>query len=284
MKRIKEKAPLINASIIVLCLLGTMAFWSQLTDDAVAEDEAATEASPTAQIVYGGGFKDDAPIPRPGMVLEPGRFAVVMTDPQNDFLSPDGVAWGVVGNSVTENGTVQNLHDLFVVASETGTPLFISPHYYYPHDNGWKFEGALEKLMHGIHMFERNGTLDVTGFEGSGADWLEQYKPYINGDNVIVVAQHKIFGPETNDLVLQLRKAGIDQIILCGMSANLCTESHMRELVEQGFEVVVVGDATAAAQVPGYDGYAAAHTNFRMIASDVWSTDDAVATIKAAAK
>ena len=34
------------------------------------------------------------------------------------------------------------------------------------------------------------------------------------------------------DLLLQLRKAGIDKVILAGMSSNLCTESHMRSLVE----------------------------------------------------
>jgi nicotinamidase-related amidase len=66
------------------------------------------------------------------------------------------------------------------------------------------------------------------------------------------------------------------------MSANLCTESHMRELVEQGFEVMVVTDATAAAQLPGLDGYQAALTNFRMIASHTANTDTTVATIRAA--
>lgn len=30
------------------------------------------------------------------------------------------------------------------------------------------------------------------------------------------------------------------------MSANLCTESHMREFMEQGFEVLVITDAVAA--------------------------------------
>jgi nicotinamidase-related amidase len=30
------------------------------------------------------------------------------------------------------------------------------------------------------------------------------------------------------------------------MSANLCTESHMRDLIESGFRVAVVKDATAA--------------------------------------
>ena len=48
----------------------------------------------------------DLGIPRPGMQLDADRTAIVITDPQNDFLSPAGVTWGVVGESVTENGTV----------------------------------------------------------------------------------------------------------------------------------------------------------------------------------
>jgi nicotinamidase-related amidase len=159
-------------------------------------------------------------------------------------------------------------------------PTFVSPHYYYPHDHAWQHEGALEKLMHNISMFDRKGPLNVEQFEGSGADWLEQYKPYINNGKTIVTSPHKVFGPETNDLVMQLRKQDIKQVILAGMSANLCTESHMRELVEQGFEVVVVTDATAAAILPGYDGYEAAFINFRFIASDVWSTDETMQKVK----
>ena len=50
----------------------------------------------------------------------------------------------------------------------------------------------------------------------------------------------------------------------------------MRELLEQGFEVVVVTDATAAAKLPGFDGYEAAYVNFRLRASDVWSTTETV--------
>ena len=64
------------------------------------------------------------------------------------------------------------------------------------------------------------------------------------------------------------------------MSANLCTESHMRELMEQGFEVAVVSDATAAAQLEEGDGYAAAMTNFRFIANTVWTTKEAVKEMK----
>ena len=213
-----------------------------------------------------------AQLPNPGMTIDPSNTALVITDPQNDFLSPDGVTWGVVGKSVTENNTVENIETLFKLAKANDIPVFVSPHYYYPTDHGWKFEGALETLMHKIGMFDRQDALSLKGFKNSGADWLKPYKGYIQDGETVVTSPHKVYGPETNDLVLQLRKRGIDRVILAGMSANLCTESHLRELGEQGFEVAVVSDATAAAQVPEGDGYKAALVNFRFIASAVWTT------------
>ena len=214
-------------------------------------------------------------------VFNPKNTAVVITDPQNDFLSPKGVTWGMVGKSVTENNTVANIESLMKAAKKNGYVLFISPHYYYPTDHGWQFEGTLEKAMHNINMFDRKGPLDLEGFEGSGADWLSVYKPYINDGETVVVSPHKVYGPETNDLVLQLRKRGIDIVVLGGMSANLCTESHMRELLEQGFEVIVVKDATAAAITPELgDGYQSALINFGFMANDVITTKEAVKRMK----
>ena len=207
--------------------------------------------------------------------------ALLITDPQNDFLSPEGATWDLVGESVTENGTVENIEALLKAAKQNGIQVFISPHYYYPTDHGWKFEGTLEKVMHDINMFDRKGPLDLEGFDGSGADWLEVYKPYINDGQTVVASPHKVYGPENNDLILQLRKRGIGRLVLCGMSANLCVESHLRELLEQGFEVMVVRDATAAAITPDLgDGYAAAMTNFKFIANAVVTTEEAVEAIK----
>ena len=137
-----------------------------------------------------------------------------------------------------------------------------------------------KKMMHDINMFDRKGPLDLDGFEGSGADWLERYKPYIEDGETIVTSPHKVYGPETNDLVLQLRKRGIDRVVLGGRSANLCVESHMRELIEQGFETYVVSDATAAAVTSELgDGYLSAMTNFGFIANGVLSTEDAASAI-----
>jgi nicotinamidase-related amidase len=97
-----------------------------------------------------------------------------------------------------------------------------------------------------------------------------------------VCSPHKVYGPENNDLVLQLRKRGISKVILGGMSANLCVEAHLRELLEQGFEVSVVKDATAGARHPELgDGYQAALINYAYMANAVLTTDEAVEAMEA---
>ena len=52
-------------------------------------------------------------LPNPGLKIDKENTALVITDPQNDFLSPEGVTWGVVGDNVTANNTVKNLDSLF---------------------------------------------------------------------------------------------------------------------------------------------------------------------------
>ena len=207
--------------------------------------------------------------------------ALLVTDPQNDFLSEQGVTWQLVGDSVRENNTVENIERLIQGAKSNGYEVFISPHYYYPTDHGWKFEGTLEKVMHDINMFDRKGTLSLEGFSGSGADWLERYKPLIEDGKTVVASPHKVYGPENNDVMLQLRKRGIGKVILAGMSANLCVEAHMRELLERGFEVAVVKDATAGARHPELgDGYQAALINFGYMANEVVTTEEIVSRLK----
>jgi len=66
-----------------------------------------------------------AALPDPGMEIDLERTALVITDPQNDFLHEHGVFWGAVGASVLENGTRDNLERLMQAVKDTDTPLFI---------------------------------------------------------------------------------------------------------------------------------------------------------------
>ena len=200
----------------------------------------------------------------------------VVIDPQIDFMSPKSAAWSIVGESVTEQRLVPNLIRLFEAAKQAGIPVVISPHYYYPHDHTWKFGGPLEILQHNLRMFDRRGPLTLEGFAGSGAEFMPEFKKFIDDGKTIVCSPHKLYSPAANDVVLQLGKQRVDQIILAGMAANLCVESHLRHFLELGFEVAVVRDAVAAAKFPEGDGYLAALINFRFIANGVWTTDETV--------
>jgi nicotinamidase-related amidase len=209
------------------------------------------------------------------MIFERSDTAVVFIDPQNDVLSEQGANWASVGASVTENYTVDHMEQIFRTAKANGYHVFVSPHYFYPTDSGWKTAGPLETDEFRTQSFARSGPLTLDGFQNSGADWLDRFKPYIEDGQTIVVSPHKVWGPQTNDLVLQLRKRGISKIILGGMLANMCVESHLRELLEQGFEVAVVADATAGPRHPEWgDGYAAAMINYRFLAHAVVRTAD----------
>jgi len=207
--------------------------------------------------------------------------AVVFTDPQNEVLDERGLAWPLVRDSIHENNTIENMELIFKTAKAYGFEVFISPHYFYPTDKGWKFNGPLETDEAVNRMFDRSGILTLDGFAGSGADWVTRFKPYIEDGKTVVAAPHRVFGPETNDLVLQLRKRRISRVILGGMLANMCVESHLRELLEQGFEVAVAKDATAAPKHPewGY-GYEAALINYAFLAHAVLTTAEAVAAMK----
>jgi nicotinamidase-related amidase len=226
----------------------------------------------------------DSDAPSPGRRFDRSDTAVVFVDPQNDVLSEKGTAWAAVGQSVTENKTVENMERIFRAAKQHDFEVFISPHYFYPTDSGWKFNGPLESGEFAEKTFARRGALTLDGFAGSGADWLERFKPYIEDGKTVVASPHKVWGPQTNDLVLQLRKRRIAKVILGGMLANICVESHLRDLLEQGLEIVVARDATAGPRHPTWgDGYRAALVNFSFLAHGVLATDEVVAAMDPAA-
>jgi nicotinamidase-related amidase len=136
--------------------------------------------------------------------------------------------------------------------------------------------------MKELGLFARRGPLTLDGFAGSGADWPERFKPYLEDGETVVASPHKVYGTSSNDLVLQLRKRRIEKIILAGPAGNICVEAHLRDFLEQGFEVAMVRDATAGARNEEGDGYRAALVNFRALAHALWTTRETVNYLEAA--
>ena len=199
--------------------------------------------------------------------LDPKKTALLIIDPQNDFLSSGGVMWDKVGNGVKETKVVEHLVDLKKIAREVGVPVFYSPHYYTDDEfKSWKHLNAVDKIMFDRKMY-RKGTW--------GADFHPQLQP---DENTFVLAPHKgLSNFWTGDTNIQLRQREIQTIILAGMSANLCVESHLRDAIEHGFDVIIVKDATTGA---GPDATKAAHTNYGFIATEVVTTEEMVTRLE----
>jgi len=194
--------------------------------------------------------------------IDSNTTALLIIDPQNDFLSEDGVVWDLVGDGVVKNNVVENLKNLIAKAKETGVDVFYSPHYYDKEFDAWKNNNPIDSLMFERKMFDRNS---------SGSDFHPDLAP---DDATILCAPHKnLSGFHTSDIDIQLRKRDIKTIYLCGMSANLCVESHLRDAEENGYEVIVINDATAA---PGEDAYKAALVNFGFIAHESITAEEAL--------
>ena len=196
------------------------------------------------------------------------RTAIVITDPQNEFLDEKGKLYGLVKPNMDKLGTIKNIETLMKTSKAKDITLAVDPLVYTKLDINWSNAGTLQRTLLDMKALYSE-TTDMADLEGTGADFYEPYKKYIFDGKTLVVAPHKMYGPESNDLIYQLRANGVDTVILGGLVANLCVDSHMRALMESGFKVYVVKDAVAA---PGEDAYNAALVNYGMIANGVLTT------------
>ena len=208
-------------------------------------------------------------MPKETVEIDLAKTAMFVTDPQNDFLSEKSPAWGLVGQTVIKHKVVEKEKTLKTLAKKLGIPVFYSTHMYTPQDfANWKSLNGIDKIMFENKMFAQ-GT------------WGIDYHPELKPDsNTIVMNPHKgLSNFWTGDAALQLRQYGIETIILYGMSANMCVESHARDAIENGFDVIIIADATAAA---GDAAYEAALTNYEFLAHEVVTTNQIIKRLEKA--
>jgi len=208
-------------------------------------------------------------MPKETVEIDLATTAMFVTDPQNDFLSEKSPAWGLVGPTVVKHKVVEKEKTLKALAMKIGIPVFYSTHMYTPNEfENWRSLNGIDKIMFDNKMFAQ-GT------------WGHDYHPDLKPDsNTVVLNPHKgLSNFWTGDAALNLRQYGIETIILYGMSANMCVESHARDAIENGFDVIIVADATAAA---GDAAYEAALINYEFLAHEVVTTNQIIERLQKA--
>jgi hypothetical protein len=107
-----------------------------------------------------------------------------------------------------------------------------------------------------------------------GADFHPELRP---GDEEIVLRPHKGSDVFETDLPEHLEDRGTTQLMIAGMTANLCVESTGRHAAEHGYDVTFIRDAIGAENLPAYE--ASIRINFPLIGNAVMDTEDALSAI-----
>jgi nicotinamidase-related amidase len=223
----------------------------------------------------------------PEVQLDKEHTALVLADMQNEFLEEkkSGTYYQMIADALKKRNVIANLEQLLRTAQELGYYIIHSPHWYYPTDHQSNLPpGAIADYLASIGFCGRKDPVDLEGFHASRADYYEPFKKYLMDGHTCNTSPHKHFGCSTNDVIKQLRMRRVQKVVMAGPVANLCLESHMRDIIDSGFEVAMVRDAVAAPVNEEGDGYDAAMVNWRFMANAVWTTDEAVKRLKAAAR
>jgi len=162
--------------------------------------------------------------------------ALLVVDPYNDFISEGGKVWDRLKGVAEANGCVPHMLDILSAARRAQLRVFYALHHRYrPGDfETWKYVAPIQKAAWGRRTFEA-GTW--------GGELRAGFEP-LPGE--IVAAEHWCSSGFANtDLDLQLKRHGIERLIVIGLIAHTCIEATVRFAAELGYDVTVVKDATA---------------------------------------
>lgn len=208
-------------------------------------------------------------LPCPDMSLNLSHTALVLVDPQKGFLDPEGSLWPAVKNGVRGNNVIEHLEWLLDTACSTGMLRVVCPHH---HDHRQAESVGVGRVAAWANALPGRSTEHV----GQDGDILPCLTPYLQDDNAVITGTHRLCGLANRDLMQELRARRITQVILAGMCANLCLEGHLRDLVENGFSVAIVSDATAGIAIDGVDARNHNMHSFRLLANAVWDTRETI--------
>jgi ureidoacrylate peracid hydrolase len=197
--------------------------------------------------------------------------ALLLIDPYNDFLSEGGKLWDRIKSVAEANDCIPHLLQLLATARMAGVRVVYAMHHRYrPGDyEAWKYVAPVQKAAWSRKTFE-SGTW--------GGEFRAEFVPQ-TGD--IVAQEHWCSSGFANtDLDLQLKRHGIQKLIVAGLIAHTCLESTVRFAVELGYDVTVVKDATA--DYSEQFMHAALVTNLPNYASAIVTTNQIVDSLSSA--
>jgi ureidoacrylate peracid hydrolase len=194
--------------------------------------------------------------------------ALLVVDPYNDFISAGGKIWDRIRAVAEANDCVPHMLQILNAARQAQLRVFYAMHRRYrPGDyESWNYVAPIQKAAWLHKSFE---------FGTWGGEIRPEFEPR-PGD--IVAMEHWCSSGFANtDLDLQLKRHGIQRLIVIGLIAHTCIEATVRFAAELGYDVTMVKDATA--DYSDEEMHAALDINIPNYASAMVTTNEIVQAI-----
>jgi len=176
------------------------------------------------------------------VAVDTGRMALVIIDMQRDFLEPGGFG-AALGNDVSLlNAAVGPCRDLLAAARRAGTLVIHTREGHRPDLT----DAPPIKVERGdpatrIGALGPMGRILVRGEPGH--DIIPELYPAA-GEPVIDKPGKGAF--YQTDLELMLKNRGIETLLVCGVTTEVCVNTTVREANDRGFRCIVLSDCCAS--------------------------------------
>ncbi|WP_064712329.1 isochorismatase family cysteine hydrolase [Rhizobium bangladeshense] len=193
---------------------------------------------------------------------------LLVVDPYNDFISEGGKIWPRIREVAEANGCVPHMLEVLNAARQARLRVFYAMHHRYrPGDyENWKFVAPIQRAAWHRRSFE---------FGTWGGEFRAEFVPQAGE---VVASEHWCSSGFANtDLDLELKRHGVQRIIVIGLVAHTCIEATVRYAAELGYDVTVVKDAVADYSQEMM--HAALEVNLPNYASAIIETKEVVAAL-----
>lgn len=170
------------------------------------------------------------------------KTALIVVDMQNGFCHEDGFMNKIGLDWTTSRDAIGPVKRLIDAAHSSGMPVFYTR---YTLNEDYSDAGLMREVF--PQIMDARGMIRDTW----DADIVDDLAPAAS-DRIIDKTRYSAF--YDTDLEEQLRALGIDTVIVCGVTTNVCVESTVRDAFFRDIRIVVPSDGTAAVSPELHEG------------------------------
>ena len=172
------------------------------------------------------------------------KTAIVLIEPQNDFLSPGGTMYAYIKEQLKERNVIANLQGLLNGARGKVKIFYCPFQAFKPGFPELKPGGPGTGGLRGIEMDMKADWGTGAWLDGTpGPEIIKELTPHES--DIIIRGKLTLDAFHSTAINYLLRANEIEYVAFTGFHTNWCVESSARSAYDNGYRVVVISDCTA---------------------------------------